>query len=191
MKTITKISMMLLIGTTLLISQEFDSDTIKAFKKAGVDITKQEPTEKQIMLAQKYMMELRTKEDAQMKKEMDESAKLMKEAYKKAGVDFKNGQPSPEQMQVVREYMESSMFPIRKKEILEEVKDVKEAKKCLEKADTLSEANSCVPEEEKFDAWNENEKKSVLKDITEFVKAIPCVEKSENMGNLQQCFPED
>ena len=191
MKTITKISMMILIGTTLLISQEFDSDTIKAFKKVGVDITKQEPTENQVMLVQKYIMELKTKEDAQMKKELDESAKLMKEAYKKAGVDFKNGQPSPEQMQVVREYMESSMFSVRKKDILEEAKEAKEAKKCLEKADTLSEANSCVPEEEKFDAWNENEKKSVLKDITKFVKAIPCIEKSENMGNLQQCFPED
>ena len=150
MKTITKISMILLIGTSLLISQEMEN--------------------KSSLMKETF-----------------------KEAYKKAGVDLNSGvSPTPAQRQVIKEYIESAMFPIQKKEILQEGKGTKEAKKCLEKADTLKEANSCVPsDEDKYDVWNENEKKNILKEISDFEKIIPCVEKSKNMNELQQCFPKE
>jgi hypothetical protein len=189
MKTVTKISMMLLISATLLISREFDRDTIKAFKKAGVDITKEKPTEAQIKVAQKYMMEADAKEEQEMQKEMEMSAKIMKKAYKKAGYDPKSGKPpTPKQMQDIQNYTAKIMFPIEKKKILEEGKSFLRAEGCLKKAKTLTDANSCVPSgKEPFEEWNDDIKKEVLA----YGLSISCVEKANSMKDLQECYPKD
>ncbi len=127
------------------------------------------------------------------KKQMQENMKMMQEAYKKAGVDLSQGRPTPQQMKIVQEYMQEALFPRQKENILKEAKDVNMHRSCLEKADTLKEANACVPDddgEEEFDVWNENEKRVTLKEIDEFIKIIPCVKKASNGKELKSCFPE-
>jgi len=189
MKTITKILMILLMNASLLMSREFDSDAIKAFKKAGVDITKEKPTQEQIMLAQKYMMESDAKEEMEMKKEMEFMGKTAKEAYKKAGYDPKSGKsPTPKQMLDIQNYTSKIMFPIEKKKILEEGKGFLKAENCLKKAKTLADANSCLPSgKEPFEEWNDDIKKEVLS----YGLSISCVEKANSMKDLQECYPKD
>ena len=124
--------------------------------------------------------------------EVEEGMKLLKEAYKKAGV-VKGKRPTKEQMQIAREYMQKAMFPIQKKKFLEETKDMKNIKECLEKANSVKDANHCDPDgnSDRYEKWNSKIKKETLKEISMFeTKILPCVEKSKNAKEMQMCFPK-
>jgi hypothetical protein len=124
------------------------------------------------------------------KKEQGNAMALMAEAFKKAGV--KEGKsPTKEQMKKAKEYMQSAMFPMQKKKFLEEAKGIDEAKKCLTKAKNIKEANSCEPDEDRYDMWNDEIKKETLEELSMFEnKILPCVKKATNGKMMEQCFPK-
>ena len=124
-------------------------------------------------------------------KEADKGMAILKEAYKKAGV-AEGKRPTREQMKMVREYMQKATFPRQKKKFLEETKDMKNIKECLEKANSVKDANHCDPDgnSDRYENWNSTVKKETLKEISMFeTKILPCVEKSKNAKEMRSCFP--
>lgn len=133
-----------------------------------------------------------SKAASEEKNEADMMIAIMKEAYTKAGV-VKGKRPSTEQMKRVKEYIQKRTFPIQKKKFLEETKDMKNIKECLEKANSVKDANHCDPEgdSDRYENWNSTVKKETLKEIAMFETTIlPCVEKSQNGKEMQMCFPK-
>jgi hypothetical protein len=128
------------------------------------------------------------------KKGEDEEAKMIKimnEAYTKAGV-VKGKAPTKEQMNMAKEYMQKAMFPIQKKKFLEEAKESGEVKNCLEKANSIKDANHCKPDGDGYEKWDSTVKKEKLEEILMFeTKILPCVEKAKDTKMMEACFPKD
>ena len=139
------------------------------------------------------VMNKKHREGASKKKnEANTMMAIMKEAYKEVGV-VEGKSPTKEQMKKVREYMQKVTFPIQKKKFLEETKDMKNIKECLEKANSAKDANHCDldGDSDRYEKWNSTIKKETLKNISMFeTKILPCVEKSKNAKEMQMCFPE-
>ncbi len=119
------------------------------------------------------------------------SIKILNEAYVKAGID-KGKAPTKEQIKIAEAYIQNAMFPIEKSSFLEDNKDIKKIKKCLEKADTIRDANYCNPNGDGYEEWNNKIKKETLEEISIFeTKTLPCVENSKNAKEMEMCFPDD
>jgi len=124
------------------------------------------------------------------KTEQDNAMALMAEAFKKAGV--KEGKsPTEAQMKKAKVYMQDAMFPMQKKKFLEEAKKIGEVKNCLKNANNIKEANSCDPDEDGYEEWNNNTKKETLEELSMFeTKIIPCVKKAQNGQAMETCFQQ-
>jgi len=127
-------------------------------------------------------------------KEQKEAIAIMQEAFKKAGV--KNGKPTKEQMKKVRQYMEPSILGKQKRKILEDGKNLDQAKICFQNANSVKEANICEligdrSEPRVHHTWSDADKTKILKQISKYESLIPCVEKAQSMKALQVCFPQE
>ncbi len=132
-------------------------------------------------------------------KDMAAMGTAMATAMQSAGV--KSGDtPTKAQEKKMENTMMNAMFPRMKKEMLAESKSLEFAKGCLEKADTLKEANAC---EEKMDAmdsepsdpedklkkWDAKTKKETLGFIDQALKRMECAKNANNMQEMRQCMP--
>jgi len=91
---------------------------------------------------------------------------------------------------------EDAMLGKTKKEILDEVADLPEVKKCFEDADSVKEANICEKKADSEDPehhtkWNSSIKTKLLKEIEAFEKALPCIERAASFAVLKQCTQQE
>jgi hypothetical protein len=130
-------------------------------------------------------------------KDVTEIINVMAVAAKDAGM--KKGQkPTKAQEEAMKDSMMTAMLPRMKQKFLEEEKMMTFAYKCLNKANTLKEANICSKKaseisgeaDEPFNEWTPKTKKETLHFLGNFVnKAIPCVKKAQTMQEIKLCMP--
>jgi len=92
---------------------------------------------------------------------------------------------------------EDATFAIKQKIIKQDAAGKFEMK-CLESADTLTEANACLKKSHElgsegtrthFDSWNEAEKKKTLAELEEVMEMGECIKKAKTMMEIQtKCF---
>ena len=136
---------------------------------------------------------------SQNAKNMAEFGAAMAAAMQSAGV--KSGEtPTKAQEKKMENSMMNAMFPRMKKEMLAESKALEFAKVCLEKADTLKEANACEEKmdsmdsepgdpEDKLQKWDAKTKKETLGFIDQTLKNMECAKKANSMQEMKQCMP--
>ena len=124
-------------------------------------------------------------------------AEKMADAAKKAGM--KSGQlPTEAQGEAMVNNMKQAMFPMVKQQILKEEAGARFMAKCLDKADSLKDANQCNQEAlEKYpsedddtddlEEWNPIIKKDILGEINNFLTSIDCIKAAKDMSELEQC----
>ena len=84
-----------------------------------------------------------------------------------------------------------------KQEALAQLPAYKTLRKCLEKSESLSEANGCErvfserigTPSQPIDHWDDATKKSALKEIDEALNAFECMQRADSMEALQRCTP--
>jgi len=122
----------------------------------------------------------KTKLEAMDKKENAQTGEELKDA--KTGMKAMGG--------------ENSMLAREKQEILEDAKNLPQAKTCFEHAHSVKEANVCErmmdsedPELHKI--WNDTIKANLLKEVNSFEKIVSCVEDAMSLVSFKKCFPRD
>ena len=149
------------------------------------------------------------KENAQTGEEVKEAKTGMKamgvgiDAAIKAGYDMKSGKEmTSAQEEAMQKAMinamggEQSMLARQKKEILADAKNLPQAKKCFENANSVKEANVCErmmdsEEPELHITWNDTIKANLLKEVNAFENMVGCVEDAKSLVSLKKCFPKD
>jgi len=133
--------------------------------------------------------------------DMAELATVMVTVMQSAGM--KKGEvPTKAQEKKMENSMMNAMFPRMKKEMLAESKALEFAKECLEKADTLKEANVCEAKmdamsaepsdpEDKLQKWDAKTKKETLGFIDQALKNMECAKKANSMQEMRQCMPQN
>jgi hypothetical protein len=131
--------------------------------------------------------------------EMAEIRDVMVEAAKNAGI--KEGErPTKAQEEAMSNSMMEAMLPRMKQKMLAEEEMMRMGYECLNKADTLKEANVCNDKvnamggeaEEPFDEWSPKTKKESLEFLNKFLnEMIPCVKKAKTMPEARQCMGND
>ena len=93
-----------------------------------------------------------------------------------------------------------AMLPRMKQEMMADEEMMRFGYKCLNKANTLKEANVCNDKtnamsgetEESFDEWSPATKKEVLGFLNQYLnKMLPCIKKAQTMQAAQQCMPRE
>jgi len=87
------------------------------------------------------------------------------------------------------------MLPQMKQQILSQEKVIKFAKTCLERSNTLKDANDCEKmmskrlnqPSEPFLKWDSKIKKETLLDIEKGLKSMDCIKKANTMKEIQKC----
>ncbi len=146
----------------------------------------------------------KAKVEAKEGKEVLQEISVGVESAKQSGYDPKSGKNmTPAQEKAMKQAMmgammkarggESAMVEKEKQEILKDAKNLPEAKKCFENANSAKEANICEKiidseDPEVHSSWNKKIKADLLKDINKFEKVIPCVEKVKTFKDLQKCM---
>lgn len=132
---------------------------------------------------------------------MKELTTMMATAVQSAGVQ-KGRSPTKIQEKKIENSMMNAMFPRMKREMLAESKALEFVKVCLEKADTLKEANACEEKmdtmsaepsdpEDKLQKWDSKTKKETLGFINQALKNMECAKEANSMQEMRQCMPQN
>jgi hypothetical protein len=167
------------------------------------------PQQKTMPLDKSKLEAMDKKANAQTGEELKEAKTGMKamgvgiDAVVKAGYDMKSGKEmTPAQEEVMQKAMinamggEQSMLARQKQEILADAKNLPQAKKCFENANSVKEANVCErmmdsEEPELHTTWNDTIKANLLKELNGFEHMVGCVEEAKSLLSLKKCFPRD
>ncbi len=138
-------------------------------------------------------------EAIQASEQMAEIRDSMVAAANEVGV--KEGEnPTKVQKDAMRNSMMDALLVRIKKEILPGEKMMRFGYECLDKADTLKEANKCNDQmnamsgetDEPFDEWSPKTKKKILGEFDQYLNEIvPCVKKAQKVQAVQQCMPQE
>ncbi len=135
----------------------------------------------------------------QSSQDMTEMMSVLATAAKDAGIQ-EGQQPTKVEEDAMKNSMMEVMLPRIKQGILAEEETMRLEYECLDKADTLKEANACNDQmnkmsgetDEPFDEWSPNMKKEILGEFDQYLnEMLPCIKKAQTMQAVQQCMPEE
>jgi hypothetical protein len=131
--------------------------------------------------------------DATSQKEADQAIQLMQQmsgAMQQAGVE-----PGKAMTPAQESAMMDAMLPMMKQQMLSEEADLRKARQCIEKADTLDEVKQCAREMDGEDSsegmpkvWNSQTKKQTLEEIDRALDGMACVKRAKNMQEARSCM---